>query len=393
MSLADAIAEALANATPAPPNEAATCSWVIEPLLKAIGYALREIEPRVRDSNSQFPDYAILPGTPATWYLEAKCWDAPLEDRHAQQALNYANQNGRRWVVLTNGQLWRLYDNQIQGTAPDKLVAEATLDDLASSERFLQAISRESVTTGNLARFARLFRLAGVLGLQLRDQNSPAVRALWSNLRRQPGLEALTRADITEYLMILGAAMPPAAPPPAPPDAADIPDEEIREPAPQPPVTGDVASLPAQLVPAAKRAKSAGEDETGGEWQPLRAVEASGTMGFKPISLRLPNGEVVPVRSWSQLLAQACKYVLAANPGLPVPLADRSGKRVSLISPVRPPSNLRSEPAAVSDSTVFVYVNYDADNCVANALHVLNYTPTNGANVEPAVLIRRRKDS
>src|SRR5579872_4683798 len=117
MSLADAIAEALANSTPPPPNESNTCDWIIYPLLLACGYARRDIVSRVADNDRKFPDYTILPDSPHAWFLEAKAWNEVLEDQHAHQSLNYANQNGKRWVVLTNGDCWRLYDNQIQGLA------------------------------------------------------------------------------------------------------------------------------------------------------------------------------------------------------------------------------------------------------------------------------------
>src|SRR3954453_20632460 len=98
MSLASLISE-LANATPLPSSESATCHWVIAPLLQKIGYATREVEPHARDLAGQYPDFTILPGTAHAWYLEAKAWTSNLEDRHAQQSLNYANTAGKRWVV------------------------------------------------------------------------------------------------------------------------------------------------------------------------------------------------------------------------------------------------------------------------------------------------------
>src|SRR5439155_23527827 len=115
MSLADAIAQALEEANPPPVNESTTCEWVIYPLLLAAGHARRDILSRVADNNGQYPDYSILLDSPHGWFLEAKAWNVALQDNHAQQALNYANQNGKRWVVLSNGQEWRLYDNDIRG--------------------------------------------------------------------------------------------------------------------------------------------------------------------------------------------------------------------------------------------------------------------------------------
>ena len=46
------------------------------------------------------------------------------------------------WVVLSNGRVWRLYDNQIQGVAVDKVVAEAKLEDVEGAEHFLAALSK-----------------------------------------------------------------------------------------------------------------------------------------------------------------------------------------------------------------------------------------------------------
>jgi predicted type IV restriction endonuclease len=65
--LADAIAEALANASPPPPTEAATCHWIIYPLLRAAGYVHQEIVPEMADNQGQYPDYTILPKSDHCW--------------------------------------------------------------------------------------------------------------------------------------------------------------------------------------------------------------------------------------------------------------------------------------------------------------------------------------
>ena len=146
MSLANAISEAIATAKPPPPNESTTCEWIIYPLLLAAGYSRRDLVSRTADNNGQFPDYCIMPDSPHCWYLEAKAWSVALEDKHALQSLNYANQNGMRWVVLSNGREWRLYDNRIEGTATEKVAASANLDDLRGVEAFLEAVSRRGAS-------------------------------------------------------------------------------------------------------------------------------------------------------------------------------------------------------------------------------------------------------
>ena len=142
-----------------PKNESNTCEWVILPLLWAAGYDRRDIESRIADSTNQYPDYTLLPSAPpATLYLEAKAWSVSLDDIHAKQALNYANHNGKRFVVLTNGQVWRLYDNTIQGVLGDKLVIQVSIQDTEEFVRFLITLSKPQVLSGSLERLASEFR-------------------------------------------------------------------------------------------------------------------------------------------------------------------------------------------------------------------------------------------
>ena len=108
MTLEDEIKEAQSYADDPPENEANTCNRIILPLLLAAGYAQRDIESQMADGAGRFPDYTLLPNTVFTWYLEAKAWNVALNDIHARHSLSYAMVNGKRFVVLTNGQDWRL---------------------------------------------------------------------------------------------------------------------------------------------------------------------------------------------------------------------------------------------------------------------------------------------
>ncbi len=151
MSIEKAVEEALEHYNTPPPNESNTCDWIILPLLHAAGYARRDISSRVADNNGHFPNYTVLASNAScTWYVEAKAWNVTLEDRHAHQALNYANQNGRRWVVLTNGRTWNLYDNSIQGLVNAKRVLQAHLKDVEAITEFLETIGKQSVVSGQL---------------------------------------------------------------------------------------------------------------------------------------------------------------------------------------------------------------------------------------------------
>lgn len=196
MPLVDAIAEAVAYADSPPPNEAATCLWVIYPLLQAMGYAPPEIHPQGSDNNGQYPDYTLMPSHSDCWYLEAKAWNINLQDSHVYQALNYANHNGKRWVVLTNGRSWRLYDNHVLGIPTGKLVVEVQLADGLAAQELLTALGRTAYLAGQLDAFARHARLVRFLRSQMFDEDSVAVKALWNVIKKEAGLANLSRSEL-----------------------------------------------------------------------------------------------------------------------------------------------------------------------------------------------------
>ncbi len=198
-ALTDAISEALALGK-SDLNEASTCDWIIKPLLEAAGYERYEILPQFYDTAGKIPDYTVLPNSDHTWFLEAKAWGVALNDQHAQQALIYAYTNNRRWVVLTNGREWRLYDNSIPGELSGKLVAKARLEDVGDAKEFLTAIGRQSVMNGSLERWVRQRRLKATLERELGNQESDLVKAIKSKLRsEQYGLSWVTQEEVAAY--------------------------------------------------------------------------------------------------------------------------------------------------------------------------------------------------
>ncbi|MFB3891734.1 MAG: hypothetical protein ACE15C_06895 [Phycisphaerae bacterium] len=236
MDLREAIEEARQRVTDPPPNESTTCDWIILPLLRAAGYAVREIVSRDADAQRGFPDYTVLPKDgPHTFYVEAKAWNVNLEDGHAAQTINYANSNGKRWAVLTNGRQWRLYDNDIRGLPAEKLVAQAGLEEADQTRMlaFLTAIGKDSVCSGRLAPYAeqevkrradeertrkdkeddarRRERLAGIIEKEIVEAGSPLVGVLLAHLRTREGLADLTADDLSRFFQgIEGGTSEPA---------------------------------------------------------------------------------------------------------------------------------------------------------------------------------------
>ncbi len=158
---------------------------MIRPLLIAIGYANHEILAQAFDAGNKYPDYKILPDTNHAWFLEAKAWNVALESLHVDQAMNYAHSNGRRWVALTNGKEWRLYDDHIQGVSSDRLVATATLQDSSVILKFLKALSRESMIAQKVDEFASERRLREFLTAALIDPGSSVIQSIVQTVKKQ----------------------------------------------------------------------------------------------------------------------------------------------------------------------------------------------------------------
>lgn len=188
-----------------PPNEAATCEWVILPILHSIGYSRTDIIPQASNAINQYPDYTLLENTPFTWYLEVKDWKQNLDNNPnaAIQALNYANTHGRRWVVLSNGREWILYDNHIQGVAISERISARSEINSPNFIDFILALSKESIRSGGLDLYTYQWRLKKKLQQQLVMKDSSLIKAIQRILRSENGLGNVQSADIAQYFVSL----------------------------------------------------------------------------------------------------------------------------------------------------------------------------------------------
>lgn len=97
--------------------------------------------------------------------------------------------------------------------------------------------------------------------------------------------------------------------------------------------------------------------------------------GKKPSYLRLPDGTEVKIKVWKDVLRECCKYALQHNGNIPIPLPDKSGRKVYLLSKARPAVGISYVEEQYQGQPIFIYVNYDANHCVSNAIHVLTLLP------------------
>lgn len=281
-----------------PPNEAATCRWIIDPVLtEVLGYGRTEWVPEETDKAGTKPDYTILPNTRHTWFLEAKSYNIALTEQHVRQATPYAHQSGQRWVALTNGIDWRVYDMDLPGQPPEKLALQARRDQPAEMESLLGALTRESVTGGGLADAARRSTLARFVREQLASSESEVMKQVLSIARKQRGMKGVTKTEVVAAVSALVGSFLVG---------------QVHEPASPEPVAPTVGSDSLTAVAAVG-------------FLALNDAALSPT-GRTPVEVCMPDGRRRAVKSWGQAFV-ACVEWLAEYGPRPVPVPWTIGPR------------------------------------------------------------------
>jgi len=110
--------------------------------------------------------------------------------------------------------------------------------------------------------------------------------------------------------------------------------------------------------------------------------------GKKPSKFRLPNGEIIEINTWKDILRESCKFILAHNATLEIPFPDRVGKKISLFSLEKPANKVSYVTEQYNGQKIYIYMNYDSYNCVENAMYVLEKLPNEFRKFQPAAVIK-----
>ena len=109
------IREQISNYAPGDINEQNTRSILIEPLLKALGWDLYDLNEVYREyryqSSDNLVDYALMDHGKPYIFLEAKALGSQLDaPKWSRQIMGYASTSGVPWVVLTDGNEYRIFN-------------------------------------------------------------------------------------------------------------------------------------------------------------------------------------------------------------------------------------------------------------------------------------------
>ena len=110
--------------------------------------------------------------------------------------------------------------------------------------------------------------------------------------------------------------------------------------------------------------------------------------GKKPSKFRLPNGEIIEINTWKDILRESCKFTLEHNLSLEIPFPDRVGKKISLFSLEKPANKVSFITEQYNGQKIYIYMNYDSYNCVENAMYILEKLPNEFRKFQPAAVIK-----
>jgi hypothetical protein len=189
------------------------------PVLRALGWEVEDLEDvRLeyrRRSGDKPVDYALLLQREPVLFIEAKGLDENLDDRRwASQIISYATVAGVEWVVLTNGDEYRIYNAHAPVPFEDKLFRELRISaDLATASEALRLLTKAELRKKSLAALWRAQsidrRVRQAVEALFKPEPSP-----WLVRRLARALDGLTQGDIRAALSRARIALdfPPAEP-------------------------------------------------------------------------------------------------------------------------------------------------------------------------------------
>lgn len=144
------------------------------------------------------------------------------------------------------------------------------------------------------------------------------------------------------------------------------------------------AKTAAVVAKATAKLPQSASSKTSKAYVPLTAALALDSPG-KPTWLRLPDGSEHSVKTWKDILLAACRLVLHTRPDLSLPLSDKAGKKTALFRREQPAKGLSFTTVNYQGRPAYIYANYSATDCLANALYILKLLPKEQQHTETAV--------
>lgn len=218
-------------------GEQNTKAVLIDPILEALGWDLRNLDEVVREYRAKPSDnpvdYALMLRRSPLLFVEAKDLGSNLSDRKwASQTISYAAVVGVEWCVLTDGDEYRIYNAHAPVDVDEKLFRAVRLSDADAQERTLETLlllSKEKLAADDLRKLWEAYFVDCQVQRALEDMfaapDSGIVRLLRKHVPELTPAQvrgSLARADIRIDFPDASEAAPAASAPPPPPIQSQV---------------------------------------------------------------------------------------------------------------------------------------------------------------------------
>ena len=133
-------------------HESDTRASLIDPMLNALGWRVGDLEQVRQEYSFQASDsrvdYALMEAEEPSLYVEAKALGKNLDDpKWASQIMGYAIVAGVEWVVLTDGNEYRIYNTHVRSSCGETSSHHSGDRWSASVGQILESLSRDGPKT------------------------------------------------------------------------------------------------------------------------------------------------------------------------------------------------------------------------------------------------------
>jgi predicted transport protein len=143
-------------------SEPQTKAYLIEPFFVTLGWDFSnpdEVIPEDSDSAGGKPDYSFhtkpVNTAKAKFFVEAKAISNPLTDpKMISEKLNYCSNADVPFLILTNGEIYKVYYIELRGARENKLLFDFNISDKYDDDE-VSMLSKEAIKKDSLLLYAR----------------------------------------------------------------------------------------------------------------------------------------------------------------------------------------------------------------------------------------------
>jgi|GEM_PF-1119520 len=139
-------------------NEAQTKEWLIRPFFECLGWDFsspEDVIPEDDDNSGKKPDYGFYIEGKAQFFVEAKPLGFNIDDiKVVTEKLNYCNNANVPFLIITNGNDYRIYYIGLKGANVEKLLTSFSIFD-SYDEEVITKITKEAIKCNTLEKYAK----------------------------------------------------------------------------------------------------------------------------------------------------------------------------------------------------------------------------------------------